>query len=137
MTVFDLPGLESRSKRLTAETLIQGFWERADASGVTRDLAGAQARIGKWNEVEAEREELETLAEMLSEADDQELAEEFYDRAAKLAKLIEAEQIYVLLDEEHDISSAIVTVHAGAGGLDSQDWCEMLYRMYLRWAESR
>jgi peptide chain release factor 2 len=135
--VFDLPGLEAKSTRLTKETLEPGFWERNDASTVSRDLAMIGGRIDKWRELERERSEMETLAELLSEEDDPELSREFYERSGKLAKSVEAERIYVLLDEEHDISSAIVMIHAGAGGLDSQDWCEMLYRMYLRWAESR
>lgn len=117
-------------------TIEPGFWDRDDASDVSRDLASVQNRLDKWKEVEAELGELEALAEILSEDDDAELQQEFYDRAGELESAVEAEQIYVLLDEEYDTSDAIVTVHAGAGGLDSQDWCEMLYRMYLRWAES-
>ena len=136
MTVFDLPGLESKSAKLTERTLEPGFWETDDARVVTRDLAAVSARLDKWKEISGELDEIETLAEMLAEADDPELTGEFYDRAEVLAKRVEDQQIYVLLDEEYDISGAIVTVHAGAGGLDSQDWCEMLYRMYLRWAES-
>ncbi|MDR3354024.1 MAG: peptide chain release factor 2 [Synergistaceae bacterium] len=134
---LDLPGLEAKSALLTKETLEPGFWERGGAGSVSRELAAVQTRIGRWRDLERERLEMEALAEILSEEDDPELSAEFYERSAKLAKSVEAERIYVLLDEEHDISPAIVTVHAGAGGLDSQDWCEMLYRMYLRWAESR
>ncbi len=137
MTVFDLPGLEKRAAALTERTLEPGFWDREDARDTARDLAAVQARLDKWRAVEDELGELDTLAEMLGEADDAELLEEFYGRADALGKSVEAQQIYVLLDEEHDVSAAIVTVHAGAGGLDSQDWCEMLYRMYLRWAEGR
>ncbi len=137
MTVFDLPALESRIATLTKKTLDPGFWESDDARDVSRGLAATQNRFDRWKEVERELDDLATLAEMLSECDDAELQDEFYDRSGKLSKSIDAEQIYVLLDEEYDGASAIVTVHAGAGGLDSQDWCEMLYRMYLRWAESR
>jgi peptide chain release factor 2 len=137
VTVFDLPGLEAGEKRLTAVTLEDGFWERGDARDVSREMAFIQGRLDKWRSVEREMEDLETLAEMLSDADDTELSSEFYERSAALARSVEAEQIYVLLDDDYDMSGAIVTVHAGAGGLDSQDWCEMLYRMYLRWAEAR
>ena len=136
MTVFDLPGQRSKSEKLTEKTLQPGFWEGEDARDVSRELASVQSRLDKWKVVEDELGDLETLAEMLSDADDAELLDEFYERAASLEKNVAAEQIYVLLSEEYDISGAIVTVHAGAGGLDSQDWCEMLYRMYLRWAES-
>jgi peptide chain release factor 2 len=137
VTVFDLPGLLSAAEKLTERSLSPGFWESDDAKEVTRDLALARSRLDKWDEVASELAELEAFVEMLAEADDQELAGEFYERADALAKKIEEDKILVLLDEEYDPSQAIVTVHAGAGGLDSQDWCEMLYRMYLRWAEAR
>jgi peptide chain release factor 2 len=64
------------------------------------------------------------------------LQAEFYERAERLESSIANEKLFILLDEEYDISNAVVTVHAGAGGLDSQDWCEMLFRMYVRWAEA-
>jgi peptide chain release factor 2 len=137
VTVFDLPGLEAGEAKLTNETLEEGFWERDDARDVSRELAFIQGRLERWRSAYGELEELEVLADMLSGADDAELSDEFYERAQALSESVEAERIYVLLDEDHDMSGAIVTIHAGAGGLDSQDWCEMLYRMYLRWAESR
>lgn len=137
MTVFDLPGLESKIAVLTEKTLDPGFWESNSARDVSRELAAAQGRLDKWGNVQREFDDLLTLSEMLSDYDDAELQDEFYDRSGKLSRSIEAERIFVLLDEEYDSAAAIVTVHAGAGGLDSQDWCEMLYRMYLRWAESR
>jgi peptide chain release factor 2 len=137
VTVFDLPGLLSVAEKLTERSLEPGFWESGDAKEVTKELALARSRLDKWDETASELAELETFAEMLAEADDQDLSREFYERVDALAKKIEDDKILVLLDEEYDQSQAIVTVHAGAGGLDSQDWCEMLYRMYLRWAEAR
>jgi len=137
VTVFDLSALESKITALTERTLDPAFWESENARGVTRDLAAAQNRLDIWRETERELGDLSTLAEMLSEGDDADLQREFYDRSGKLDKKIESERIFVLLDEEYDGAAAIVTVHAGAGGLDSQDWCEMLYRMYLRWTEAR
>jgi peptide chain release factor 2 len=135
--VFDLPGLQSRAESLTGLTLEPGFWEGASAKDISRELAITQSRLGRWREVASELGELDALCEILGEAEDQELLDEFYGRAEALEKRIEADKIIVLLDEEYDVASAIMTVHAGAGGLDSQDWCEMLYRMYLRWAEAR
>ncbi|MDR0649397.1 MAG: peptide chain release factor 2 [Synergistaceae bacterium] len=134
---LDLPGLLSVAEKLTERSLEPGFWESGDAKEVTKELALARSRLDKWDETASELAELETFAEMLAEADDQDLSREFYERVDALAKKIEDDKILVLLDEEYDQSQAIVTVHAGAGGLDSQDWCEMLYRMYLRWAEAR
>lgn len=80
-------------------------------------------------------EDLSVLAEILSEEADDELQKEFTVKSAGLRKLVEKEQLMLLLSEEYDGSSAILSVHAGSGGLDSQDWAEMLLRLYLRWAE--
>jgi len=79
--------------------------------------------------------DLETLDEMLSEDDDDELQREFSQTADALRKFVDKEQMVLLLSEEYDSSNAILTVHAGSGGLDSQDWAEMLLRLYLRWSE--
>jgi peptide chain release factor 2 len=136
VTVFDLPALKARLEELTSSTMEENFWERDDARGISREMASLRERIDKSENVRLELEELETLAEILSGGDDAELQNEFYDRSERLERLISAERLYVLLDEEYDISHAVVSIHAGAGGLDSQDWCEMLYRMYARWAES-
>jgi peptide chain release factor 2 len=137
VTVFDLPGLESRASALTEETLKAGFWESDEARDVSRELASAQSRIDEFRAFEGELDELKTLALILSEGEDAELQAEFYERARRLGDELSAKKVYVLLDEEHDVSSAVVTIHAGSGGLDSQDWCEMLFRMYARWAEAR
>ena len=80
---------------------------------------------------------MEALAAILGEGYDEELEREFYERAEALSREIEEYATFLLLDDEYDQSDAILTVHAGAGGLDSQDWAAMLYRMYVRWAEAR
>jgi len=75
------------------------------------------------------------LGEMLGEMSDNELEEEFYSRSDLLKKKILQQQFLLLLQDEHDSGNAIVSIHPGAGGLDSQDWAEILYRLYVRWAE--
>lgn len=75
------------------------------------------------------------LAEMLSEEGDDDLQKEFGVTSSQLKKTIEKEQLLLLLSGEHDENNAIITVHAGSGGLDSQDWAETLLRLFLRWAE--
>ena len=72
---------------------------------------------------------------MLKDAEDAELQSEFDRRAAELRRTIEHISLLLLLNEDYDTANAILTVHAGSGGLDSQDWAEMLLRMYLRYAE--
>ena len=66
MTVFDLSGLESKSKELTELTLVSGFWERENARDISRELASAQERLAEWSKIENELEELETLVEIRS-----------------------------------------------------------------------
>ena len=88
-----------------------------------------------WENMENEFKELTLLEEMLQEYADTELQSEFESRALALHKAIDHQQLFLLLNEEYDKNNAILTIHAGSGGLDSQDWAGMLYRMYLRWAE--
>jgi len=104
---------------------------------VTREIARFQARVGSWKNIETELEDLQTLAGLLSEEDDAELEKEFQARSSGLEKLLEEKRLLLLLNEEYDDSNAILSIHPGAGGLDSQDWAEMIFRMYLRWAEER
>lgn len=94
------------------------------------------SRLGLWKGMKAEIGELETLVEILGEGEDPELLSEFYARAGSLKKSIKNDQLILLMNEEYDDSNAILSIHPGAGGLDSQDWAEMIFRLYLRWAEA-
>lgn len=134
--VFDLSVIEAKAGELRKRTVEEGFWESNEAQTITRELSRLQNRIDKFSAIHNELEDLETLAELLGEEPDEDLQEEFYSRSASLKKDIEGYQILILLDEDYDSGDAILTVHAGAGGLDSQDWAAMLYRMYMRWAET-
>lgn len=133
--VFDLPTIEANLKELHKKTEAPDFWGSDEAQAVTREFSRNQAKLDKAHEMKTELEEIEAISELLSDASDPDLEEEFYDRAEKLTYSIQKYQTLVLLDGEYDAGDAIMTVHAGAGGLDSQDWAQMLYRMYMRWAE--
>ena len=136
MKVFDLSAVEARIDVLRKHTEKDGFWESGEAQEITRELSRLQGRVDKFSGIRGELGDLEAIAELVSEEPDEGLQTEFYDRAASLGKEIVAYQTLVLLDGEYDSGDAILTVHAGAGGLDSQDWAAMLYRMYARWAEA-
>ena len=133
--VFDLPSIEARLKDLRKRTESVDFWNTPDAQKVTREISRCNASVDKVKTLSTEIEDLDALAEILSEEYDAELISEFYSRAEKLSKAIEDYQTVILLDGEYDAGDAILMVHSGAGGLDSQDWAAMLYRMYMRWAE--
>jgi len=113
-----------------------GFWDDQDAAARTSAAhAGAQRKLETFRDLESEVVDLAELAEMAAE--DEEMAAELGSQLATvethLAELEEAR----LFSGAYDAGDAVVTVHAGAGGTDSQDWAEMLLRMYLRWAERR
>ena len=127
---------EAEVERLEAEMQQPGFWDDQEAAARTSAAhARAQRRLKTFRELESEVADLDELAEMAAE--DEEMAAELGAQLAsverRLAELEEAR----LFSGEYDSGDAVVTVHAGAGGTDSQDWAEILLRMYLRWAERR
>lgn len=134
-TVFDLDSIIRQKETLEARTTSPDFWKKEESRDVSREIARLQRSLDSWNDVERMYSDIVTLEEMLSENEDDDLQREFEQTAEKLRKFAEKEQLLLLLSEEHDSSNAILTVHAGSGGLDSQDWAEMLLRLYLRWVE--
>ena len=113
-----------------------GFWDDQEAAArISAAQASAQRKLNGFRELETDVDDLDELVEMAG--DDEGFADELSTQLgsveARLAELEEAR----LFSGEYDAGDAVVTVHAGAGGTDSQDWAEILLRMYLRWAERR
>ncbi len=113
-----------------------GFWDdQATAAKTSAAHARAQKRLESFSGLKADIDDLGELAEMASE--DEEMAAELGTQLASVeSRLAELEEAR-LFGGEYDAGDAVVTVHAGAGGTDSQDWAEILLRMYLRWSERR
>jgi peptide chain release factor 2 len=113
-----------------------GFWDDQErASGVSAEHAAAGRRLETYRSLKADIDDLEALEEMAAE--DESIAAELDEqRATIVARLAELEEAR-LFTGEYDAGDAVVTVNAGAGGTDSQDWAEMLLRMEMRWAERR
>jgi peptide chain release factor 2 len=93
--------------------------------------------VDSWAAVLARHEELGVLAELADEEDDEPTEIEVREGLEALERNLEALEIKSLFRDEADTRAAILTIHPGAGGIDSQDWAEMLFRMYLRWADRR
>jgi peptide chain release factor 2 len=113
-----------------------GFWD--DQESASRTAAAhkrAQERLETFRSLESDLDDLEELSELAAEDDDlaAELSSQLASIEGRLASLEEAR----LFSGEYDSGDAVVTIRSGAGGTDSQDWAEMLLRMYLRWAERR
>ena len=113
-----------------------GFWDDQEAAARTSAAhARAQRKLKTFGALESEVADLDELAEMASE--DEEMAAELATQLASIERRLAELEEARLFSGEYDAGDAVVTVHAGAGGTDSQDWAEMLLRMYLRWAERR
>jgi peptide chain release factor 2 len=102
-----------------------------------RRIAEARDQVDAWRALEGQAHDLTGLLELAQDEGDQQVAEEVLAEAAALARQLEEMELSLALSGEYDRRDAILAVHAGAGGTDSQDWAEMLLRMYLRWFDKR
>jgi peptide chain release factor 2 len=129
---------EERLKALDEQMAAPGFWDDAEAARGTIDEANRlKSWLGPWGTLAAKASDLEALAELLEEEDDTDLAAELEKGVGALEHGLEELELRTMLQGEDDHREAIVTIHPGAGGLESQDWARMLMRMYTRWAERR
>src|SRR5947209_17109258 len=113
-----------------------GFWDdQEQAASVSAEHARASRKLQVFRDVEADADDLEALAELAEE--DPELAAEFEDQIRTVQERLDALEEERLFSGRYDAGDALVTVNAGAGGTDAQDWAEMVLRMEMRWAEKR
>jgi peptide chain release factor 2 len=116
----------------------QGFWEDAEAAqSLMKEKTSLQSAISSWESLNKACEDLDVLLELASEEGGEELAQDIEAAIKNLARDIDSSELELMLSGENDRLNAILTVHPGAGGTESQDWAEMLLRMYLRWCERR
>jgi peptide chain release factor 2 len=133
---FDPAALRSRKQEIEAETVKPGFWDdQRRAARVSAELARTQRKLDMFEHLEADAGELGGMLEMAAE--DPEWKAELERSLDALGRDVVRLQEEALFTGDYDAGAAVVSVHAGAGGTDSQDWAEMLLRMYLRWAEAR
>ena len=133
---LDLEGARREVEELEEKTGDPNFWNDVSASQkvlqrtkqLKNKLENHARLVGQW-------EDLTTLVEMAMEEDDESLLPEVQEGYDKLESALEEANLATLLTGEYDASNAILTLHAGAGGTEAQDWCQMLFRMYTRWGE--
>ncbi len=114
------------------------FWGNPDAARVTIEEANRlKSWVRPWSELAQKAAELRALADLLEEEDDPELSAELLRALEQQEHDVAALELRTMLQGEYDHREALVTIHPGAGGTESQDWAEMLVRMYTRWAERR
>ena len=133
---LDIESARQEAARLEEETAQDGFWNDLERSQkVQMRLKQLQNKVARQEKLIGEWEDLATLCEMGREAEDEELLSELKEGFAALEEKVEETRMTTLLSGEYDNSNAILQFHAGAGGTEAQDWAQMLYRMYTRWAE--
>lgn len=114
-----------------------GFWDNTeDAQKLINETNVYKEKFQQFNQFSEELEELEVMSEMQQEEFDAEIQEELVERLKLLSEKLSSYELSLLLNEPYDKNNAIIELHPGAGGTESQDWGSMLLRMYTRWAES-
>jgi peptide chain release factor 2 len=133
---FDADALQARAEDLEAQMQAPGFWDdQQTAAKVSAEHSRATRRLEAWRGLVSDVEDLDALAELAEE--DPSVAGEVEENLATVeARLAELEEAR-LFSGRYDAGDALVTVNAGAGGTDAQDWAEMVLRMLMRWAERR
>ena len=135
MSLFDLKKLEKDLENLEKQTLEEDFWkDNKNSSKILSQIKHLKNKVSGFREIEKEIKNLQELTELVILEPDEELVKEIIKNTKKLEKDIEKLEISNLLSGKYDLNNAIITIHPGAGGTESQDWAEMLYRMYTRWA---
>jgi peptide chain release factor 2 len=135
-TIFDPASLSERAAALEDEMGAAGFWDDQErAATLSAEHARITRRLGVFQALESDVDDLEPLAELAEE--DPEIAAEFEEQIAGVQARLDELEEQRLFAGRYDAGDALVTVNAGAGGTDAQDWAEMVLRMEMRWAEKR
>lgn len=137
MIHFDINNLEKELINLEQQTTEINFWEDTkNSSKVLKRINEIKNKVEQFKKIKNEASNLIELVELLKQESDDELEKEVQNGTQILEKDIEKLEISTLLSGKYDINNAIITLHPGAGGTEAQDWVEMLYRMYARWANA-
>ena len=124
-------------KKLEKESLEEGFWDNSQKSNeIFAKIKTLQKKINSFQQISSELDNLMEMNDLLEEEHDAELLKELLHNSNELQKSISNLEIQTLFSGKYDNNNAIITMHPGAGGTESQDWVEMLYRMYTKWAFS-
>lgn len=136
--LFDLENKEARIQELDEKMLDPDFWNNQDkAQVVISELNELKEIVNTYHGFVDSQENMEMTLELLREESDDELHEDLSQELKAFKSKLNDYELQMLLSEPYDKNNAILELHPGAGGTESQDWCSMLLRMYTRWAEKR
>lgn len=137
MIHFDISNLKNELLNLEKQTTDVNFWsDSKNSSKILKRVNEIKNKVEQYRKIENEILNYIELNDLLKQEKDIELEKELENGVYDLEKQIEKLEISTLLSGKYDMNNAIITIHPGAGGTEAQDWAEMLYRMYTRWANS-
>lgn len=138
MFPFDLEGLRRKEEELDHKMTEAGFWDDVQgAQKIVQEANVIKEKIKEYEDIQGIFEDVEVLMELCEEEEDPSLLSDIKENLNTLEGRVKDLRIKTLLTGEYDKNSAILSIHSGAGGLEAQDWAEMLLRMYKRWSERR
>ncbi len=130
--------IQERLNEITKLEQDPNFWDDIEkATKIGQEKNKLLSRMAKFNKANEAITDARDLYEMAYEEEDEETIQTLYEEAPQLQELIKKTEVEVMLSAPEDENNAIVSIHPGAGGTESCDWANMLYRMYLRWAENK
>lgn len=136
--IFDLARMTAELNDIDVKTSQPDFWKDTQAAAkVNRRKAALDRELSRWRDTERRQNDIEALLELAQESGDAGLEQELRVELEPFEKAVAQFRIELLLSGELDSSNAIFAIHPGAGGTESQDWAQMLLRMYVRWAEQK
>lgn len=137
--IFDLDDREKELENIEKTMAQPGFWQKSqeDISRISQQRVSLKETLDQWNRFQRETEDARILAEMAIEENDRPTMKEVEAQLSRIEEELKALELQVLLGDPDDKRNAIVAINSGAGGTEAQDWVEMLFRMYLRWCETK
>lgn len=138
MFLFDIDGIKEKVSKLEEESFKEDFWDNVEkAQNTMQQLNVYKKQVEEFENLKDSIEDLGVLIELALEEDGHDLYQEIKTSYEEITRVAEEFKLATLLDGEYDKNNAIFSIHAGAGGLEAQDWAEILLRMYKRWAEEK
>ena len=134
---LDITGKQSEIEKLEVLTSSDNFWERDESTAVLKKISSLKSVVAGAAGLAELIDDTEALIDFAYEENDESVRDEIAVNLDKIEGTIENESLLTLLSGEYDQNNAILTLHSGAGGTEACDWVEMLYRMYMRWADRR
>ena len=136
--VFDLAAKRREIEALEHESLATDFYsDRTRAQRAMQLLSRLRDEVALWEHLSVRLSELDELARLLEDEPDADIQQEISTSLDEVERTLDRQRFLLMLGGEHDAKSAMVSIHAGNGGTDAQDWVQMLQRAYIRWAEAR